>query len=176
MAKRFTEISSAQMKKTLAHRFIPLADSLRDMLSAFGLRSYKVAIIRVEWTGGKRGRGTPVILSEKTILPTPKLESVESLAEVLQPVGLEEQGSLELSQVSGTFSEEDLRGYSQDGEGIPANHEFFYEITFISPSAGEPQRRRFFPASAPVYSPGKLQWSMRLQKANEDRARNGDSE
>ena len=57
MAKRFTEATSAQAKKSLARSFIPLADSLRDMLTKFGLRAYKVTIVRIEWSGGKRGRG-----------------------------------------------------------------------------------------------------------------------
>jgi len=175
MAKRFTEVTSSQAKKTLARRFIPLADSLRDMLTKFGLRAYKVTIVRVEWSGGKRGRGASSVLSEKVILPTPKMSSLDALNEMVQPIGLEELGSVELSQISGTFSEEDLRGTSAEGDAIPQSQEFYYEVEFY-PHDGPPQRRRFFPRSAPVYYPGRLQWSIRLEKANEDRQRNGDAE
>jgi hypothetical protein len=175
VARRFTEVTDSQAKKTLARRFIGLADSLRDLLTRFGLRSYKVTIVRVEWTGGRRGRGVPVVLSEKVILPTPKISNLDALTEVVQSVGLAEMGSIELSQISGTFTEEDLLGTSADGSPIPPNQEFFYEVEFY-PHDGPPQRRRFFPASAPTYMPGRLQWSIRLEKSNEDRARNGDAE
>lgn len=175
MAGRFTTVTSSQAKGTLARRFIGLADSLRDLLTKFGLRAYKVSIVRIEWSGGRRGRGTPVVVDERVILPTPKIAPMDSLQEVLQPVGLEEVGSLELTQISGTFSEEDLRGYSAAGDGIPINQEFFYEVEFF-PNEGVAQKRRFYPASAPTYYAGRLQWSIRLVKANEDRARNGDPE
>jgi hypothetical protein len=175
MPKRFTEVTSSQAKKTLARRFVPLADSLRDLLTKFGLRAYKVTIIRVEWSGGKRGRGTPGIIEERTILPTPKISSFDALTELVQPVGLEELGSVELSQISGTFTEEQLRGTSNEGDSIPQNQEFFYEVEFF-PHEGPSQKRRFYPRSAPTYFPGRLQWSIRLEKANEDRARNGDPE
>lgn len=175
MAPKFTEVTSSQVKKTLARGFIGLADSLRDMLTQFGLRAYKVSLVKVQWSGGRRGKGTAVTIQEKVILPTPKIESLDSLADVLQPVGMEEQGSLTLSQISGTFTEEELRGYSKEGDPIPRDQEFFYEVEFF-PNEGEAQKRRFFPASPPTYFPGKLGWSIRLLKANEDRARNGDVE
>lgn len=175
MAKRFTEVTSSQAKKTLARRFVPLADSLRDLLTKFGLRAYKVTIVRVEWSGGKRGRGTPAVVSELVLLPTPKISSLDALTELVQPVGLEELGSVELSQISGNFTEEQLRGTSNEGDSIPPNQEFYYEVEFF-PHDGPSQKRRFFPRSAPTYKPGGLQWVIRLEKANEDRQRNGDVE
>jgi hypothetical protein len=175
MVKRFTEVTSSQAKKTLVRRFIGLADSLRDLLTKFGLREYRVSIIRVEWSGGKRGRGMPVVLSEKVILPTPKISSFDALTEFVQPVGLDELGSVELSQISGSFTEEDLRGTSNEGDNIPPDQEFYYEVEFF-PHNGPSQKRRFFPRSAPTYFPGRLQWTIRLEKANEDRDRGGDPE
>jgi hypothetical protein len=172
---RFTQVTATQMKRTLARRFIGLADSLRDLLTRFGLRAYKVSIVRVDWSGGKRGRGTAVVVDEKVILPTPKIVSLDALAEVLQPVGLEELGSLQLEQISGTFTEEDLRGYSVEGDAIPPHQEFFYEVEFF-PNEGAAQKRRFYPKGVPTYFPGKVQWRIRLEKANQDRSRNGDPE
>jgi hypothetical protein len=173
MAKRFTEVTSAQAKATLARRFVPLADSLRNLLTTFGLRAYRVSIIRVEWSGGRRGVGASYVMSEKVILPTPKISSLDALNEVVQPIGLAELGSIELSQVSGTFTEEDLRGTSNEGDDIPLSQEFFYEVEFF-PHEGPSQKRRFYPKGAPSYSPGGLQWTVRLEKANEDRKRSGD--
>lgn len=172
MAK-FTTVTTQQAKQTLARDFIGLADDLRDMLTQFGLRTYKVSTVRVQWSGGKRGRGTPVVISEEVILPTPKMSALDGLQELVQSVGLDEIGSLELSQISGRYSEEQLRGFTDAGQGIPQDQEFFYEIEFF-PHEGPSKKRRFFTKAAPTYFPGKLQWSIRLEKANDDRARNGD--
>lgn len=175
MAKPFTLVTSAQAKGTLARRFIPLADSLRDLLTKFGLRSYSVSICTIEWTGGSRGAGTPVTRSELEILPTPKIDTFDTLTEFAQPIGLLESGTIELSQVSGRFTEEQLRGFDPaTGNDIPPNIEFFYEVIFFPTDGAPGVRRRFYPRSAPTYYPGKLQWKIRLEKSNADRARNGD--
>lgn len=173
MPKRFTEVSSSQAKKTLARGFIGLADSLRDMLTQFGLRTYKVTIVRVEWSGQRRGRGVPSVVSEVAILPTPKISAVDSLSEIIQPGGGLESGSLELTQISGRFTEEQLRGHGSDGEAIPPNQEFFYEVEFF-PNEGPSVKRRFIPSAPPAYYPGRLGWTVRLARSFDNRDRNGD--
>lgn len=171
MAPRpFTEVTSAQAKAALVRRFIPLADRLRDLLTRFGLRSYRVALVYVQWSGGERGVGVPSVVREVPLLPTPKVSTLASISEIVQPVGLDEVGSIELSQVSGRFTEEELRGLGQDGSELPPDMEFFYEVEFF-PQEGQAQKRRFFPRSPPAYMAGRLQWVVRLEKANEDRAR-----
>jgi len=175
MVKRFTTVTTSQAKGTLARKFIPLADSLRDLLTKFGLRSYRVSFVRVSWSSGRRGIGTPTVIEEKVILPTPKISSLDAVSELLQPIGLSEVGSIQLSGISGTYTEEQLLGQSPEGDDIPPDQEFFYEIEFF-PNAGEAKKRRFTPKSVPSYLAGKLQWIIALEKANDDRARNGDPE
>jgi hypothetical protein len=172
MAKRFTTVTDSQAAKSLARRFIPLADSLRDLLTKFGLRSYKVTRVRIEWSGGRRGNGTPVVTLEEEMQPTPKIE-LDGLQSLLQPVGMSEQGSITLSQVSGRFSETDLRGFPSSSESLQPHEEFFYEIQFF-PTNGPTHRRRFYPRGAPSYFPGKLQWTIRLEKADSDREESGE--
>jgi len=169
---RFTTVSSRQAKNTLARDFVDLADDLRDMLTQFGLRTYKVSMVRIEWTGGKRGRGTAYVKEETPILPTPKISSLDALQDIVLSAGRTESGSIDLSQISGRFTEEQLQGFSEQGDGIPPNQEFFYEIEFF-PHEGPSKKRRFFIKSAPSYTPGRLQWSVRLERANDDRAYNG---
>lgn len=174
MATKFTTVTSLQAKNTLVRRFVGLADNLRDLLTRFGLRTYKVSLVTIEWTGGKRGKGTPVIVKGPTpILPTPKITAMDSLAEELQSVGLEEVGTIELSQISGTFTEEQLRGFSPEGDPIEPAQEFFYEVEFF-PNNGLAQKRRFYLKGVPTYFPGRLQWQVRLEKDIQDRDRNGD--
>jgi hypothetical protein len=175
VARRFTEVTDKQAAKTLARGFIPLADSLRDLLTRFGLRTYSVKAIKVEWTGRRRGVGAPTIISEELISPTPKLTAFDALQEVIQTAGLEEVGSIELSQISGRYSEEQLRGFTDAGDPLPDNVEFYYEVQFF-PHTGPSFRRKFMVRSAPTYFPGRLQWTLRLEKAVDDRQRNGDVE
>lgn len=175
MAPKFTTVTSQQASKTLARKFIPLADSLRNMLTKFGLRAYRVTMVRIRWSDGARGAGTPTVELEEVMLPTPKIGSLDGLTEINQPIGLDEQGSIELSQISGRFTEEQLLGLEADGREIDPEVEFFYEVEFFPATATEgSHKRRFYPRSAPVYMPGRLQWSLRLEKGNADRERNGD--
>lgn len=174
MTDKFTQVTPAQIKASLVRKFIPLGDRLRDMLTKFGLRTYKVSIIRVQWSGGVRGEGTVSVVKETVIEPTPKISDLDSLTEFVQPVGLDEVGGIELSKISGRYTEEELRGLSSVGEEIPPDEEVFYEIEFPRPDGGPSLKRRFFTRSAPQYKPGQLQWTLRLEKTHNDRSREGD--
>lgn len=175
MAARFTEATQRVVQASLARRFVPLADNLRDLLTRFGLRQYAVSTVRVRWSGGRRGVGVAEVVESVPLLPVPRLAPLDGLSEVAQSVGLEEVGSLELSKVSGRYTEEQLRGY-REGGAVPVDEEFFYEVTFF-PQGAAPQRRRFYPRSPPAYHAGRLQWTIRLEKSNEDRdAATGDAE
>jgi hypothetical protein len=172
-ARRFTQVSNPQAAASLARRFVPLADSLRDLLTRFGLRSYRVLAVRIAWSGGRRGYGTPTVVSEELLLPTPKI--APTLDQVIQPIGALEVGSVEMSQISGRYSEEQLLGLEEDGSPLPPNVEFFYEVEFF-PHAGPSVRRRFAPKGTPTYYPGRLQWTLRLERSFDSRERNGDVE
>lgn len=175
MAK-FTEVTAQQLKNTLARRFVPLADSLRDLLTKFGLRTYKVSIIRVRWSGGARGVGVAEVIDQTVLLPTPKISDMSALTAILQPVGMDEVGGIELSEVSGRYTEEQLRGLGEDGAPIDDDVEVFYEVEFPRVDGGPSIKRRFINRSAPTYNAGGLQWSLRLEKAHEDRSREGDTQ
>lgn len=175
MARRFTEVSTRQAKRTLARRFVPLADNLRDLLTRFGLRSYRVLAVKIAWSGSRRGYGTPTVISEEPVLPTPKLTPVSALDQIIQPVGGQEVGSIEMSQVSGRFTEEQILGLEEDGTPLPPNVEFFYEVEFF-PHEGPSLKRRFVPKAPPAYQPGRLQWTVRLERSFDNRERNGDVE
>lgn len=176
MAK-FTVVTGQQIRKSLARRFVPLGDSLRNLLTKFGLRTYRVTLVTVQWSGGERGVGTPVVIKEEMVLPTPKLSDLSGITEIVQPVGLDEVGQLFVSQISGRFTEDQLMGRASDGSDIAHDTEFFWEIEFPSPDDGAPgEKRRFFPRGVPKYEPGRLAWTVRLEKSHEDRTRGGDPE
>jgi len=170
---KFTEVTAQQIKKTLARKFVPLADNLRNLLTKFGLRTYKVSIIRIRWTGGRRGVGIAEVVLVTPLLPTPKVADLSSISEVVQAVGLQEDGGSEVSEISGRYTEEELRGQNPAGDDIPRDEEVFYEIEFPRLDGQPSIKRRFFIRSAPSYNAGSLQWSVSLTKTNEDRLRTG---
>ena len=171
---KFTKLSGTELSRTLASCLISVADSVRDIYTQLGLRTYSVKIIRTAWTGGRRGVGIEYIKDSLDILPTPRISSLDELTEVLQPVGLDELGSIRVSEISGRFSEDQLLGRIPDGIPIDKDEQVFYEIEFPRADGISGVKRRFAPRSAPNYEASTLQWSMRLERTREDRARNGD--
>src|SRR5579885_2777860 len=99
----FTKVTAAQIRGSLARRFVPLADKLRDLLTKFGLRTYTVSVVRIRWSGMERGSGFPEVISTMLIEPTPKVADLTSLEEIVQPVGVSESGEILLTQISGTY-------------------------------------------------------------------------
>jgi hypothetical protein len=153
---------------------VSVADSMRDIYTQLGLRTYSVRIIRTGWTGGRRGVGIEFIKEQIDILPTPKISSLDEVVEILQPVGLDEVGAINLSEISGRFTEDDLLGRIPNGIPLDKDEQIFYEIEFPRADGISGVKRRFIPRSAPYYNASYLQWSVRLEKTREDRGRNGD--
>jgi hypothetical protein len=172
-ASRFPLIPPGGYPDTLAGSFIGLADDLRQISVEFGMKPYTVRRIRIQWSGGARGRGLPTVIFSEPILPTPKVTDISGLSELLHSVGLDEHGSLRLSEISGTYTEDDLRGLDAQGKGPAVDVEFFYEIEYARPDGLAGEKRRFYPSGAAAYNAGKLQWTLTLEKSNEDRTRDG---
>lgn len=181
----FTEVSSTQLAASLGQDLIEVADSIRDIASEFGLRPYKVSLVKTRW-GGKqaapprRGWGAETVLSVTPLLPTPLLTDMSGVAEIVTPIGLDEFGEILLTEISGTFREEDLRGLALGSDGkvqsIDPDTQFYYEIEFPRPGFAEVdgERRRFTIKGAPMYFSDKFQWQVRLERQRVDRQRNGD--
>jgi hypothetical protein len=171
----FTVVTGLQLAKTLQRTLLPVADKLRDLLSVFGMRPYTVKIVRVQWSGGSRGLGMPNLIpgSEFLLLPTPKMTDLAGVQEIVQPVGLDEVGSILVTQISGQLTEEQLRGIDDDGTPIPNDQEIFWEVEFLRSDGLSGQKRRFQLRAAPQFFAGKFQWQVTLEKAHEDRARDG---
>lgn len=174
MAKPFTDPSSIDFAKTLTTKLIPTVDRLRDLFTRFGLRAYKVRMVRVRWTGNRRGTGAAIVTSSMDILPTPKVINFDTMTEIVNPVGLDEIGSIGVIQISGRYTEEELRFLGKKGETLEPNEEAFYEIEEIRVDGLPGERRKFNLRGAPFYQPGKFEWVVRLERAHNDRTRGGD--
>jgi hypothetical protein len=171
----FTALDAEELQCTLAQKLIPVADKIRDLHTQFGGRPYIVRIIRTRWTGSKRGVGSEHVMKETTITPTPLVVSLDGLQETLTPVGLNEYGSLQVTNISGRYTEEQLRGFDKSGNGLPSNEQLWWEIEFPRVRDGKPGvKRRFAVRSAPNYSPYSFQWSVSLDSVDERRNRQGE--
>ena len=170
----FTRLTTTTAAATLARRFIPLADQLRPLLTVYGLRAYSVMIVRTRWSGGERGIGTESMVSEMRLEPTPKLGDLTSLTETLHSIGIDEVGTVDLTQISGRYTEEQLRGLESGEDELPRDEQVYYEAEFFRTDGGPSTHRRFCLRGTPNYAPGKLSWGVRLERAHEDRTRDGD--
>lgn len=168
-----TVLTPHAYQSTLARRLVPVADRLRNLNTRFGLRPYVVRQVRTRWSGGEQGVGAEVVEDECALLPTPKVESMDGLSEILQPIGLDENGSLRVTEISGSYSEDDLLGLV-DGKDPEEGQQIYYEIEFMQANGAPSVRRRFTLAGAPVYKPDEFQWVVTLAKSISNRERNGD--
>lgn len=168
---KFTKLSGTQLANTFASSLVDVADSLRDLYVQFGLRSYQVSIVRTAWTGGRRGIGIEYVKHELELLPTPKVNSFSSLTEILQPVGLDEVGSVGLSQISGRFTEDELLGKDKNGLPLGKDEQVFYEIHYPRSDGNPGVRRRFVVKGTPYYSASRLEWTVELERSHEDRSK-----
>lgn len=172
---RFTQLNGIGLSNTLARKLIGTVDRLRDISTQLGFRPYEVRVIRTQWTGGERGLGQEVVTYEEPILPTPLISSLDGVRRVVNVVGLDELGTVQLSQVSGRYAEGFLTGTDEVGNTLDGDTEFYFEVVFPTPGSvadGAP-RRRFFPSTAPSYDAGKFEWTVTLQRSHVDRRTDG---
>lgn len=163
-------ISPTAYTHTLAAKLVPAIDKIRNLSAKFGLRPYVVRLVRTKWTGEMRGDGVEEVIWTKDLNPVPKLSNnLASIDMQLQNIGLDEQGSLYVSRISPTMTENELLGKRPDGTSIPANETFFWEIEFQRPDGTTPIKRRFYPDTLPSLDAGNCQWTMNIKRAQGDR-------
>jgi hypothetical protein len=174
------------VRQTLVSRLIPTVDKIRQLYTDLGLRTYRVFLVVTDWSGGERGRGTMTELARTEILPTPRVDGVTGVSQILHATGLEEEGSISVSQISVKYSEDDLLGTvplvqdSTDRRTGKKSVEFFWEVVedrgVCDPTgATTARRRRFTPSGAPELSKDTFSWKINLKKQDIDRSRSGGS-
>jgi hypothetical protein len=165
-------------QSTLMVGLIPIVDSARQLINNFGLCPYRVFLIHVLWPSGRRGVGNPVVISNRELLPAPKVVDMSATTEILQAFGRSEDGGLSVERISARYSEDDLLGVTPDLKDLvpdstdTANVDFFYEVQEARPTSPQPASRRYVPSSVPMLSRGGLSWKIALTKQDYDRDRN----
>ena len=172
--ERFTLLTPAEFKNSLARKLIPVVDGIRDLRTQFGLRPYQVRLIRTQWTGGKRGLGQELTVIDLPILPTPLISDLTGVALTVTPSALEELGTIVLSEISGAYSDDMLLGKDDQGNGPGPDEDVWYEVALLGPTGEIAARRRFVWRSLPAYQAAQFQWLITLERAYDDRTRAGD--
>jgi len=112
---------SATLGTNLIDDLVPTIDDLRGDLNAdFGTRQWRVYVVRRTWNGGERGRGS-YVETQLEITPPPLVSFDEE--ERLLPEGRDEEGTITLTEVSLTYTADELLGGN-----IPAHVEAFYRL------------------------------------------------
>lgn len=152
-------------------------DRVRQLYTRFGLRPYRVFLVHQRWSGGRRGRGDPVEISRRELLPTPRIRDMSATNEVLRHVGLQEEGGVTVDQVSAKYTEDDLMGRTPDlddaaltrsgGEDV----DFYWEVVETRDSIPNPVRRRYVPSAVPNLAASGFQWKVVLTKQEYNRQR-----
>lgn len=138
---------SATLLGNLVDKLIPtVVDGLRDTLHRkMGVRPYLMHTIKRTWSGGKPGLGTPTDVVVE-IRPEPKVEPWDgdgSLYNRMEACGLDEMGTVKLSEVSLTYTYAELTG----GD-LAVGEEFFVRLT---EAHGQADKARLFIHDRPPY-------------------------
>lgn len=169
-------LEGQEIEQTLVSSLGPCVDSIRDLYTCLGARVYQVALVWTQWSGGARGQGAEDIIAYHRILPTPLVRDLTGIRRELEMIGLDEVGTLRVTQISPRFDEDVLVGQSlvvESGAAIPKDMNFYWEI-FFPRADSDGVRRRFVPKSVPSKRPTRFEWVIDLLKASEDRTREGE--
>jgi hypothetical protein len=149
-----------------------MRDRGRDMYARYGLALYGVRILWVASVGGRRrGDGVDDVLRSWEILPVPKVLDLQSLTQIVTPAQIRESGTVVVSGISGSYSEDMLMGRGTDGQPPASGEAVQWELVFADPFGRVSGRRRMVTHSAPTYDGSRAEWSIILTRAYQGRSR-----
>ena len=171
----FHEVDEQTIGNTLVANLTCTVDGIRDIYTTLGARQYQLSLVWTRWSGGERGVGDEDVVHREVLLPTPAVSALDAMDREVQMIGTQEVGKLKVSELSPRYSEDLLTGRSivvRDGDPVPLDMNFYWEVFF--PQQHTPGiRRRFTPISAPNKNPTGFEWTIMLERAVNDRSRDG---
>lgn len=164
-----TQTPAASPATSLVEELGVVADDLRQLYTDFGLRPYRVLVIREEWTGGEKGRGSTRVVDSTELLPTPLVE-MAPLRGDLRAAGQVTRGGPRLSQISPRYTEDQVRGmfWPEDDRFV-----VFVEVVIDNRDGENPVRRRFTVRDVPYRRAGRFEWRVDLTPQDDNRDRDG---
>lgn len=95
---------------------VSVADELRrDVVAGFGLRPFRVTVVVRQWSAAPGAPGATYTETRTELDPPPKVEPFSGYHYRLEPCGLDEAGSVRLSEISLSYTEAELGAGSGDG-------------------------------------------------------------
>jgi hypothetical protein len=160
---------------SLNESFSSLADDMRQMLTDFGMRPYRVFSVITEWSSGELYRGDERVVSEKEFLPTP-LVDLRPIYTTMTEAGLMESGDLFMREISPSLTEDQVRQLCFNGEPLGAGQQGYIEIRHDTRKEMLTERRRFTVRGAPWHDAEKFEWVVSLSEEEGARERDGSIE
>lgn len=147
-----------------------VADDLRQMLTDFGARPYRVFCVVVSWNGGEVGRGDQEVLAETELLPTPLID-LSSVRYVVTSAGRTDNGYTKLYEVSPRYTQDDVEHlfHRELGPG----EQSFVEVRMDGRDGTKPVRHRLTVSGVPFRDSDGFQWVVPLMIQQENRTRDG---
>jgi hypothetical protein len=154
---------------SLVGKLVNTADTVRGLYARFGVAGYRVYMVHARWSGRARGDGTPTVISEVELLPTPMLKVNRNRP--VRPGGTIDEGDIQATGVSLTYTEDTLLGKGTGGAPIDSNVDFYWELrTFFQ---GEDRRIRCSVDKTPTLDLPNCQWVVNLFTQRPNRNREG---
>jgi len=153
---------SATLGSNLVDSLLSVVDDLRGSLHpAMGVRQWRVFVRLRTWSGGRVGAGSPTDVDTE-LLPQPLVESDDRYLAV-ESGGLDEMGSIMLSEISLTYTEDEL-----DGGSNVAGREVLYVLS--DALGGQALSDRLYQLMEPP-KPDRVKtigWVVKLRRSTED--------
>lgn len=114
----------------------------RDLHPQFGVRPYRVFLVRRTWSGAEVGEGESFD-DERELDPQPCVERWDGYRWVLGVAGRDEKGEVRVREVSLTYTHDEVTGGA-----LQANEEFLIKI---GEAHGQGQPDRYFAHARPPF-------------------------
>lgn len=175
-------LTPLEARDSLANRLGPRVDRIRQIATRLGVRPMRVWLVWTQFSGDERGEGRETEVKRMEILPTPKVENLDSVAMSAFSAGVIEVGSIRVSRISSMFTDDLLRGRVAgltygDAKHLNQRVSFFYEVQEDGRALGGPAPlRKYRISTEPYRRAGKVDWTIVLERISEDRTRSGQSQ
>lgn len=154
---------------SLAEDLADTVNEARQIAVDLGMRPYRVLSVLAHWSGGERGRGDVTRVSERELLPRPKVEP--RTRRELREGGIVERGVLVLTEINPELTEDQVMDLFY-GQALGPGDEAWLEVVMDSRD-GAAQRRRFVVEEPPVRRADQFDWRAVLREQDQPRTRAG---
>jgi len=160
----------ARPPQTIVEDAGELADEARQILADAGALPHRVFVVVYHWSGGEKGRGEPQLHSFRELTPPPEVTGEGRLRRKFTAGGTTLEGTVKLEAISPRYTEADLDVLLRP---MKAGEEVFIEVVHDGRDGAHPERRAYRPVSKPERRPLDFDWSMELEKSDDNRGRYG---